>query len=212
MGAVKSEQARQKSEHFRPEAPESDAKKLRMGKADAPLLTEIETCFGVETPQFQNLEAAADFCFEKARARLTGPQPVSSEEIVKIHHLFFKTDLQAICEGALSVSVDPIAPHPAYVFKSLHDYLESLRSHSSFKDVVAARQNYLKQWPGLRAFLALTSEQKKACLPDILDASPDFEEVIDQCPLYTSQDLLGGQNLHTVYVLQDKDLKPGVDF
>ncbi|HEY5259592.1 MAG TPA: hypothetical protein VIJ46_03015 [Rhabdochlamydiaceae bacterium] len=208
VGAVKSEQARQKAEHFRPEAPESDAKKLRMGKADRHLVGQIEGCFGVAPPQFQNLEAAAAFCFERARQRLLSPQHISSEEIVKIHQLFFTTDLSGICESALSTPVDPLAPHPAYVFKSLYDYLESIRPYPSFKDVVTMSRSYLHKWPGLRAFLEYTPEQRKLALPRILQVATDFQDVIDQCPLYTSQELLGGQNIHTVYVLRDRQLEP----
>ncbi len=78
---------------------------------------------------------------------------ISSNEIVKIHQLFFGTELKEICARALSAPVDPIAPHPAYVFKSLHDYLESLRPYPSFKDVVTESRNYLQQrHGGLRLF------------------------------------------------------------
>ncbi len=61
---------------------------------------------------------------------------------------------------------------------------------------------------GVCAFLEYAPEQRKRSLPQILQVAPDFKDIINHCPLYTSQELLGGENIHTVYVLRDKHYEP----
>jgi hypothetical protein len=178
------------------------------------LLVQIQECFGVRPDNENELPSIASFCFDRATQRLLGEDHVSTEEIVKIYHLFFNTALSSICKEQLSRPLNPRAPHPIYVFMSLFDCIEALEAYPSFQDAIKARkvciQKDAQDTPQtlMGRFIQLDILTRERIRPLVLAQEPDFENMLNNFPLYSTEDLFDSDNIHSAYVLRGKNFQP----
>ena len=164
----------------------------------------VSECLGPIPENIDSLEAIADFCFGKIKDRVSNPEYIKSEEISKIYELLFETELKSICQSKLSEPLNPINPHPAYVFYSLNECLLALSEHSSFDAAIAAGEQYIES-NRLGAYFEQDLETRKRILPMILQQAPNYQELIDNCPLYTTTTLLNSKNIHPAFVLRNRN-------
>ena len=169
------------------------------------LLEKVSECFGPLPQNINSLGPIADFCFERIGERIRRPDHLGTEEILKIHELLFETDLQSTCEPILSKPLNPVNPHPAYVFKSLYNCL--VRLNGTCKQT---REHYFSQHPVLNNYFEITSFGDRT--PALLDAlegiQKGFIHALNGAPVYTTRELLGSDNVNPAYILHDDQQRP----
>jgi phosphoinositide 3-/4-kinase-like protein len=178
------------------------------------LLDQTQDCFGVRPDNENDLPSIASFCFDTASRRLLAKNYVSNEEIVKIYHLFFDTSLRPICEEQLRHPLNPRAPHPVHVFRSLFDCIEALEAYPSFQDALQAREVCLERdaWnnpkTAMGRFIQLDILTRERVRPIILAQEPNFENMLNNFPLYSTKDFFDSDTIHSAYVLRGKNFQP----
>ncbi len=194
--------------------PPPSAQEVSKKSTNAALRGEISNCFGVSVEALKKIDITGElftFCVKEAQRLLDGTEHISTEKITRVKQLFFGIDFRDKSIAELQHPVDPISPHPIYVFSSLDDCLAKLSPYSGFRDVIAARTSYIDNDAQIKGIIddPAASIQKiyKFCEEHRDDSDyssfiPGTMDKLNKCPLYTAKDFLGTDYVNEVYILR----------
>ena len=164
------------------------------------LLKQLSECLGPAPENISDLESIADFCFDKIKERMRSPEYLKTREIVKIYGLLFATDLKSICDSILSQPLNPLEPHPAYVFQSLYSCLTRLDGTCK-----QTRESYFSQYPSIKSFFENVPVIRRtpALLSALENSQAGFIGALKEVSVCTARELLGMDHVNPVYILHD---------
>lgn len=166
------------------------------------LREQVFICFGPLPQNIDTLKSIAFFCFKKTETRIKQLKYLQTEEIKQIYKLLFETELQSIFQSILSEDLNPTCPSPVYVVKSLYDCIKILDPYQTFENAVLASKKYINS-NNIRPFLDCDLETRESIIKYVLEKIPNYQELLDNCPLYNTRDLLKSQNIHDAFVLRN---------